>query len=40
MVMAANRLILVAVAAIVVGSALALVGVIDLGSLVSGIAVE
>jgi hypothetical protein len=40
MVMAANRLILVAVAAIVVGSALALVGVIDPGSLVSGIAVE
>jgi hypothetical protein len=40
MVLAANRLILIAVAAILIGSALALTGVLDPGSLVSGTAVE
>ena len=40
MVLAANRLILLAVAAILIGTALALGGVLDPGSLVSGTAVE
>jgi hypothetical protein len=40
MVLAANRLILIAVAAILIGSALAVTGVLDPGSLVSGTAVE
>ena len=40
MVLAANRLILIVVAAILIGSALALTGVLDPGSLASGTAVE